>query len=259
MKKLYGKTALVTGASSGMGREYALLLAAAGADLILTARREEALLQLRKELPDVRVTIIPHDLGAAGAADALWQKIVRQQLQVDILINNAGVGAYGGFTAIPENTELAMIQLDIVSLLRLTRLAATVMRQRGWGRILQISSVAAYQPTPDFASYAAAKSFVLNYGIAVNHELRGSGVSCTVFSPGVTRTEFFDTAAIQKLSLFQRVSMMSARRAARIGLTAMLRKRRMVVPGMLNSILVFSTRFVGRGLAAGIARLLMRS
>lgn len=259
MNRFAGKTALITGASSGMGSEYARILARSGVNLILTARRETALQELQSELQDTgcRITCIPHDLGVDGAADVLWDRIAAAGLQVDILINNAGYGAYGPFNEIPREKEATMIQLDIVSLLQLTRLAARDMAARGWGRILQVASVAAYQPSPGVASYAAAKSFVLNYSLAVREELRGSGVSVTVLSPGVTRTEFFDAADFAELSWFQKLTMMSAERAAGIGLRALQRRRKMVVAGYLNSLLVFTNRFVGRGAAARIARRLM--
>lgn len=259
MKRLRRRTALITGASSGMGIEYARQLAAMGANLILTARREQALEALQQELEPtgVQITTIPHDLGQSGSAALLWNTIREKNLTVDILVNNAGYGAFGAFDEIAMDKEESMLRLDIISLVQLTRLVAVEMKKRGWGRILQVASVAAYQPAPLFASYAAAKAFVLNYSIAIHNELRGTGVSCTVLSPGVTRTGFFDAADMQQLSLFQRATMMSSQRAVRIGIRAMLKKRSAVVPGVINSLLVFTNRFVGRGMSAAIAKKMM--
>jgi short-subunit dehydrogenase len=261
LKDFNGKTALVTGASSGLGSDFARHLADAGANLIITARREDALAALAEEIktahPAVRVDVIAQDLGMKDGVETLAAAIEKKGLSVDILINNAGYGSFGAFDEIPWEKENAMLQLDIVTLVKATKIFSAGMKKRGWGRILQIASIAAFQPSPLYASYGAAKAFVLNYGIAVNHEMKGTGVSCTVLSPGVTATEFFAVAE-QKLTPYQKMAMMKSADVTKIGLTALARGRTAVVPGFANTAGAVMTRFVGRGLAAAMAASLMK-
>jgi uncharacterized protein len=257
--ELKGKTALVTGASSGLGVEFARQLAARGCHVILVARRAEALAQLKQELEarhGVRVYPMPMDLTAADAPQGLYAQVEGAGLSVDVLVNNAGLGLFGAFTDIPWEREKMMLELDILTVVHLTKLFAPAMVRRQFGCVLNIGSTGAFQPTPTYAAYAAAKSFVLSYSEAVNCELRGTGVTCTALCPGVTRTEFFQVSG-QKLTLYQRLTMMASGEVVRIGLNAMLRGRSSVVAGWLNAFMAGSMSFIPRSWAAGLAHWVM--
>lgn len=257
--ELAGRTALVTGASGGLGADFARELASRGSSVILVARREELLRQVQAEIEQkyhVSVSTIAMDLGGETAPQELHERIRAAGQRVDILVNNAGFGLYGDFTEIPWEREQEMLQVDIVTLVHLTRLFAGDMKAQGYGRILQVASTGAYQPTPMYASYASAKSFVLHYGMAINHELRGSNVRCTVISPGVTATEFLKVSG-QKPSLYQRMTMMQSPAVARMGVNALLKGRAMVIPGMMNKLAAWSTRLMPRPMTAVVAYRLM--
>jgi len=259
--ELKGKWALVTGASSGLGTSFAHRLAARGANLILVARREERLNAVRAGIMErfaVEVEVIPMDLTAHDAPAVLHERITGAGRQVDVLVNNAGFGAFGTFLDIPWEKERTMLELDIVALVHMTRLFAKDMVARGSGWILQVASTGAYQPTPLFASYAAAKSFVLNFGEAIHYELRGTGVSCTVLSPGVTRTEFHEVAG-QSYGLYHRVTAMDPDRVAEIGIRAMLKRKPSVVAGRLNALFAWgASRIMPRRMVLSLAYRLMR-
>ena len=256
---LQGQTALVTGASSGLGAEFARQLAACGCHLILVARREDRLQNLRWELlakHPVEVTVFTADLAETDAPQKLYSDIKAAGLSVDILINNAGFGIYGEHAAIPWPQERQMLMLDILAVMQLTKLVLPEMLQRNSGYILQISSIGAYQPSPAYAAYSAAKTMVLYFGEALNYELRKTQVSCTVLSPGVTASEFLQVAG-QKPTLYQRLVMMQSPKVVRIGLKAMHKRRPSVVPGWLNAIMVWSNRLVPRRWSAAITSRLM--
>jgi len=256
---LSGKTALVTGASSGLGVDFARLLAERGCHLIVVARREEALNRLKQELEDrhgVPVHAISMDLAAPDAPQQLYGRVQAAGLKVDVLVNNAGFGLFGGFAEIPWARERAMLELDILTVVHLTKLFVPDMVSRKFGYVLNIASIGAFQPTPTYASYAAGKAFVLNYSAAVDCELRGTGVHCTALCPGITRTEFYQVSG-QKLNVYHRLTMMSSAEAARIGLNAMLQGRSSVVAGWFNAFIALVTKLVPRRWAAGLARWVM--
>ncbi len=258
-RRLHGKTALVTGASSGLGAEFARQLAARGCHLILVARREERLQLLGQELSaqhGIHVQVLAADLAAVDAGRTLYDRIGAAGLAVDVLVNNAGFGIYGGHAAIPWEQEQRMLMLDIVTLMQLTKLALADMLKRNTGYILQISSTGAYQPSPTYAAYGAAKSFVLNFGEALNYELRNTHVGCTVLSPGVTATEFLRVSG-QTPTLYQRLFMMQSVEVVRIGLKAMLRRKPSVVAGRLNTLLAWSNRLLPRRWTAAATHRLM--
>jgi short-subunit dehydrogenase len=252
---LRGKTALITGASSGLGADFARELANRGCNLILVARREELLRTLKEEIGGrhgVEVEIIPIDLTAPNAPQELHDRVRDEGRVVDVLVNNAGYGLFGEFVDIPWEREQNMLELDIIVLTHLTKLFVWDMVARRFGYILQISSIGAYQPSPTYAVYSAAKTYVLYFGEALNYELRNTGVSCTVLSPGVTATAFRDVAG-QRTTLFQRMVMMPSRNVVRIGVEAMLKRRSSVVPGWMNVFLAWGTRFMPRRWSAALA------
>jgi uncharacterized protein len=233
---LSGKTALVTGASSGLGVDFARELARRGCGLVLVARREERLKQVQAELQGqygVSVMIVTLDLGDPQAPQMLYDHLQAQKLAVDVLVNNAGFGLYGMELDIPWDKTRQMLMLDIVALTHLTKLFARDMVKRKSGYLLQVASIGAYQPSPTYAAYSAAKSYVRSFSQALNFELRGSGVSSTVISPGITATEFLQVSG-QRKTWYQKLLMMTSADVAGIGIRAMLKRRYSVVPGFMN-------------------------
>ncbi len=261
MTDLRGKTALVTGASSGLGVDFATILAERGCNLILVARREERLRTLAGELASrhgVQAQAIALSLSSLGAAQVLYDRIRALGLTVDILINNAGFGIYGPFTETPWEREEEMLLLDVVAPVHLTKLFVRDMLARRFGYVLQVSSIGAYQPSPTYATYSASKAFLLSFGEALSYELRGTQVKMCVLSPGVTETEFLDVAG-QRRSLYQRMSIMPSRPVAEIGIEAMLRGKPSKVAGVMNAFAVWSLRFMPRRLQAAMASVAMQA
>ena len=250
-----GGWALITGASSGLGVDFARELAARGANLILVARRTERLRVLAGEIKvnyAVDVDVEPMDLAVPDAAEALYQRLRERGRNVEILVNNAGFGLHGRFLDNTWQREQDMIQVDVIALVHLTKLFAANMVKRGFGRILQVASTAAYQPVPTYAVYGACKAFVVSFSEALNYELRGSGVTCTVLSPGVTETEF-QAVAGHAYTRYMRLTKMKSADVARIGIEAMLSGRSAVVPGFHNAALVASERFAPRRMVTALS------
>lgn len=232
------KTALVTGASAGIGASLARLLAQGGARLVLTARRQERLEALKAELVavhGVEVEVVPEDLGDPEGPGRLFAAVEALGHPVDLLINNAGFGVSGRFAETDWARERAMIGLNVTSLVELTKLFLPGMLARRRGDVLLVSSIAAFVETPTFAVYAATKAFVTHFGSALSWELRGTGVRVSVLHPGGTATEFLDVAGMKPMRLAD-LGIMSADRVARIGLAAMARGRRWVVTGWMNTV-----------------------
>ncbi len=250
-RDLEGKTALVTGASSGLGASFARQLAARGARVILVARRRERLEALAAELGG-RARVLVADLATPDAARVLWESIGEP---VDVLINNAGSAWHENFAECVWSRVQHQIQLDITSLVELTHLAAASMRGRG-GHILNVASIGAYLPVPSFAVYAAAKAFVRNFSEAIAEELAKNGVRVCCLCPGGIDTEFF-SAAGQEVPWWMRLALMSADRCARIGLSALFGCRRNVVSGWSNTLSMWMLRFLPRFGVVKIAGLLM--
>jgi len=260
MNPLHGKTALVTGASSGLGVAFAHRLAARGACLILVARREDKLREVQQKIQEtygVQVEIVAMDLAAPEAPQRLYDQLKASGRTVEILINNAGLGLFGEFVNIPWEREHAMLELDMITLVHLTKLFVKDMVDRHSGYVLHVASTGAYQPSPLYATYCAAKSFVLSFGEALHFELRDTGVMSTVLSPGVTRTEFHDVAG-QDYRLYHRLTAMDSEKVAEIGLRALLKNRPSVVAGRINALMAWSNRLVPRRFSAWMAYTMMR-
>jgi short-subunit dehydrogenase len=248
MDKVSGKWALVTGASSGFGVEFATLLAEQHANIVLAARRTEPMERLAEQLRQkhqIKVVVEGIDLSPAGAGTELKSRLDRRGIAVDILVSNAGYGAYGNFVDQPLPKMLDMLQLNIVSLTELTHIFAADMVKRRTGHILLIASLLGYQAVPGYAAYAASKGYVLLFGEALHAELKPYGVGVTVLSPGATSTSFAEVAG-QRDTLVIRMLMMKPQPVARSGIRAMLRGRASVVAGVLNKIVVFTNRFTPR-------------
>jgi hypothetical protein len=252
-KELAGRTALVTGASSGIGEALARALAERGASVVLLARREERLRALAGELEQrygVETQVLARDLTAPGMAEQVFEAL--RGRPVDVLVNNAGYGLHGSFLDLTWERQRHMVELDVICLLQLTRLFVPPMVERGFGHVLQVASTAAFQPTPTFAVYAASKSFVLSFGEALAHELKGTGVSCTVACPGFTQTEFAEVAG-HVPGPMARSTRMGAEQVAQIAVKAMLRGRPSLVTGWKNALTAWTTRLVPRRAATAIA------
>jgi len=259
-EELKGRTALVTGASSGIGADFARELAARGAKLVLVARRAEPLQRLAQELAKsgAEARVAPADLSDPAARKRLHAELAASGTGVDILINNAGFGVFGPFANSDWARVAEMLEVDMVALTHLTHLFLPEMLARSWGRVLLVSSTAAFQPTPIYAVYGAGKAYVLSFGVALHQELRGSGVSCTTLCPGVTDTEFFAVAG-QRQTVFHRLSMMSSRAVARQGIAALLARRPSVVAGRMNALMALGTRLTPRSWAAALAERMMKN
>jgi short-subunit dehydrogenase len=255
-----GKTALVTGASSGIGLELARLLAADGHDLILTARRGDLLRQLADELTlawSIRVYILPMDLSQPGAAAELWRAATALAPDIDVLVNNAGFGDATDFAHEDPERMDGMIQLNIAALTALSRLALRGMLARGRGRILHVASLAGMTPAgPGMAVYFATKSYVLSLSRALRREVSGSGVSVTALCPGATRTGFEEAAHADGTRLFRFAG--DAGEVARAGYLGMQRGAALVVPGWINKALAVGARFAPVCLVIGINQLLLK-
>lgn len=228
--------ALVTGASSGLGKEFARLFAADGHGVVLVARRKERLEALARELEAggrAKAWPIACDLARPDAVEALVGELDARGLSVDYLVNNAGVGSTGPFVEASAAGEAAMAELNVTAVVRLTRALLPGMLARGRGRILNVGSTAGFQPGPFMATYYASKAFVNHFSEALAYELRGSGVTVTLSCPGPTRTEFGDVSGAGRSKLF-RLRVASAESVARAAYRAMGRGRVLVVHGFLN-------------------------
>lgn len=196
--------ALITGASVGIGREFARYHASKGGDLIITARRKTELAALKKELEskhDVKVHVVVADLGKPESAEKLYKFAKSKKLKVDILINNAGFGGHGIHTERDFSSEMAMIDLNVKSLVALTHKFANEMVKNCGGKILNVGSTAGFMPGPNQAVYFATKAFVNSFSQAIDQELRDKGVTCTVLAPGFVKTEFAEVANLEGTDL----------------------------------------------------------
>jgi short-subunit dehydrogenase len=245
-------TALITGASSGIGAELAKLCAAAGYDLVVVARNGPSLEELAGGLSrtyGVNVRSLPADLSDPSSP----AKIFEAAADIDILINNAGFGLRGAYWETDWAAEARMIQVNITALAHLTKLYLPGMVRRGSGRILNVASTAAFVPGPLMAMYYATKAFVVSFSEAVANELKGTGVTLTVLCPGATRTNFFEVAGTTDSNL-GKGSFMTAGQVAREGFDAMMANKVEVIAGRRNRWMIWGTRFAPRTMLAGIAR-----
>jgi short-subunit dehydrogenase len=236
--------AIITGASSGIGLELASIMAEKGHHLILVARREDRLLALKTKLEsqfNIKVMIVVMDLSIPNQAKILYQYCIDQNLTVNCLVNNAGYGDYGLFDISKLETYQNMLQLNIMGLTDLTALFLDGMKKRKSGRILNVGSIAAFQPIPNFSVYAASKAYVMQFTEALNYELRGSGVTVTLLSPGVTETGFVARANMQNAAN-AKGKLMDAYTVALQGYQAMMQGKLNVTPGWKNQLITFGSR-----------------
>lgn len=258
-----GRTALITGASAGIGRELAGIFAKGGFDLVVVARRAERLHELAKQLDQehgTRVAVVSKDLTAPGAAQEIFGHVTGDGIEVDVLVNNAGIMDLGSFFDTPVSRLLELVQLNVVTLTALTRLLVEPMIARGRGRILNVASVAAFQPVPSMAAYGASKAFVLSLTEALSEELRGTGVTATALCPGLTETEMADAAreASDAARLLPGFLFMSAADVAQEGYEACMAGRVISTPGLTNQMLTTWARLQPRWLVRSITGLVGR-
>jgi short-subunit dehydrogenase len=251
-----GSTVLVTGASSGIGAELARELARRGYDLVLAARREQRLADLAAELSaahGVRALVEPADLADAGDRARLLDRLAGRD--VVGVCNNAGFGHIGPFLQADAARQVAMVRLNVEAVVELTRALAAPMVAQGAGAILNVASIAARQPLPMMATYAATKSFVLSFSEAVHGELAGTGVSVTCVCPGPTHSEFGEKAGLGGMeSRTPEAVFMEAAEVAREAISGMVAGRRTVTPGLKNKALATGGRLVPRALLLPAAR-----
>jgi uncharacterized protein len=248
-------TVLITGASSGIGRELARLFAGDGSDLVLVARSEDRLREVTAGLTaeyGVRAQVLAADLSRPGSAGEIAETLARQGLQVDVLVNNAGFGGHGQVAAIGVDRQLEMIGVNVAALTRLTALFLPGMLERRRGAVLNVASTAAFQPGPNQAVYCATKAYVLSFTEALAEEVRGSGVRVSCLAPGPTNTEFAAQAGMAGTRVFK-LGVMGAGPVARAGHDGLRQGRTLIIPGLHNRVVAFGVRLSPRGLVTRLA------
>lgn len=255
------KTVLITGASSGIGAAFVKCFADAGMRLVLVSRNRAAMESLVDTLsPDARSGVIIHpcDLGDMQQVDGLIGYLRGEQIGVDYLVNNAGFGDYAPFHQADYSKLEQMIDLNIKALSRLTWHLIRPMVGKGYGKVLNVASVAAFQPGPGMAVYFATKAYVLSLGEALHTELKGTGVTVTTLCPGPVRTGFMDVAGISGLSFFDHSGIPTAEEVARFGFKAMMRGRMTVIHSLKFKLLVFSNRVAPRSIVARLTGIILK-
>ncbi len=251
------KTALITGASSGIGLEFARVFAAEKNNLVLVARSEDKLNELAAELTSkygIAVKVIAADLSKVDEVQKVYDTCKTENIEIEYLVNNAGFGTYGFFVETDWNKTEQMIDLNIKSVTKLCRLFIPEMVKRKSGKILNVASTAAFQPGPTMAVYFASKSYVLFLSEALYNELQGTGVTVTCLCPGATESGFQKAAAMENSSLVKNKKLPDAAEVAEFGYKAMMAGKMTVIHGFLNKLLTASVRFSPRKLVVAIAR-----
>ena len=243
--------ALVTGASSGIGKEIARVLAKRGFNLVLIARSVDKLQTVSEEIENtygVNCYIVNADLSISGAAEAIFNRVKSLGVHIDVLVNDAGFGKFGDFYKFDLDTYKRMIHLNVLTLTELTYLFGKEMikNKRGW--ILNIASTAAFQPIPNFAVYAATKAYVKNFSNALYYQMRGKGVVVSTLCPGPTRTNFGQTAETIGTHMFNPSGLMDPGRVAEIGLKGLFMGKVCIIPGFFNNILAFLAKIFPLGI-----------
>lgn len=251
------QTALITGASGGLGEEFARLCAHGKMDLVLVARRKDELERLAAELEKehgVSVTVIAQDLSLLDAVQTIIDILKKENLSIDLLINNAGFGSFGEFHEADTAQQENMIGVNIAALTALTKALLPEMVERKQGRILNVASIAAFLPGPLMSVYYASKAYVLHFSLAIREELKGTGVTVTCLCPGPTQTGFETHANLATSKLFKSSYVMKASTVAEEGYAACMKGKALAIPGMLNKLAAFVPRLLPRTMAAIIAK-----
>jgi short-subunit dehydrogenase len=253
------RTALITGASSGIGLELAKIFAREGNDLVLIARNGSKLQELKNSLEkefSIKAYIISKDLSKIDSAQEVYDEVKNKSIVIDYLINNAGFGDFGMFTETNWNKEEEMIQLNITTLTQFTKLFLKDMVLQKKGKIMNVASTAAFQPGPTMAVYYATKAYVLHFSEAIDNEVRDKGVTVTSLCPGATESGFQDAADMQESKLVKGRKLPTSKEVAEYGFKAMMKGKRVAIHGLLNYIMANSIRFTPRTLAVKVVRLI---
>ena len=251
------KTALITGASGGIGLELAKVFAREGHELWLVARNASKLEEVKKEISaqySVSVRPLVKDLAGPHAAREIFDELNKRGTAVDVLVNNAGAGSFGPFADTPLSKHEEVLCLNVLSLTQLSWLFLAPMRARKSGKILNVASTAAFQPGPLLAVYYASKAYVLHLSEALSHELKDSGVTVTALCPGPTRTGFQKNANMAGSKLFK-TAVMDARRVAEEGYRGLMRGSSVVIPGFRNKAIAASVRFAPRDFVTRVVKM----
>jgi len=250
-------TALITGASSGIGLELAKVHASKGDDLVLVARNKTKLDELKSELESkykITVYTIGKDLSSAIAAKEVYDETTKQKIEIDYLINNAGFGDFGMFVESDWNKELQMINLNITTLTQFTKLYLKEMVSRKSGKIMNVASTAAFQSGPMMAVYFATKAYVLSFSEAINNELSDKGVTVTTLCPGATESGFQEAAAMEESALVKGKKLPTSKEVAAYGYKSMMSGKTIAIHGLMNWIMANAVRFTPRALVVKITR-----
>ncbi len=251
------KTALITGASSGIGLELAKIHAKKGGNVVLIARNEEKLNLIKQEIETqygVRVYIMVKDLSVENVAIDVYEQLKNKHIQIDYLINNAGFGDYGMFFETDWEKEHKMINLNITTLTHLTKLFLKDMLVRGNGKIMNVASTASFQPGPGMAVYYATKAYVLHFTEAIANEVADKGITITALCPGATKSGFQERANMQESKLVKGKKLPTSKQVALYGYDAMLKGKTVAIEGFMNKVLATSVRFIPRDLTVKITR-----
>ena len=249
------QTALITGASNGIGLELAKLLAHDNIDLVLTARSEDKLARIQQELSEkynIEVHIIKCDLSEIDSAKTLYEKVKSLELNIDILINNAGFGDFGRFTDTDWDKEQQMMQLNMTSLTQLTKLISKDMVKSNHGKIMNVASTAAFQAGPLMAVYYATEAYVLYFSEAIAHELKSNNITVTCLCPGPTESGFQAATGNEKSKLVKGKKLPTSKEVAKYGYKAMKKGKVVAIHGTLNYVMVNASRFLPRNIVTDI-------
>ncbi|HJV46766.1 MAG TPA: SDR family oxidoreductase [Bacillota bacterium] len=246
------KTALITGATSGFGYEFVRLFVQDGYELVLVARNEQRLKQIQAQFPQTSITIIPKDLTQSNAVEEVYEELKARNIHIDILINNAGFGLLGYFNQLDLKRQTDMIQLNVTVLIELTHRLLPAMKEKKYGKILNVASTAAFQPGPKMTVYFATKAFVLSFSEALAEELQGTGISITTLCPGPSKTNFAKAANVEGTKMFSKV--MDARIVTVEGYRGMMQGKRVIIPGGVNKLGAYAAKFLPRSLVAKVAK-----
>ncbi len=256
------KFALITGASSGIGLAFCHLLADNGYNLVINSRSEKELKVVARDLEikyKIIVKILPLDLSNPESAESLYKNLTEENLDIEILINNAGFGASGYFNDLSLDLQTAMLNVNLITLTKLTHLFLQDMLKKNKGKILNVASTAGYLPGPLMAVYYASKAYVLHFSQAVHSELKGKNVTVTALCPGPTSTHFRTRASLDESRLFKYLKVMEPDAVAQIGLEAMNKGKSIIIPGIMNKIGMFIIKFLPKNFISNILKEMHRN